>query len=220
VAARSHVFPELILYSRQNDSFTWWVVNRLLFLAAVTSIQRFAMYFLMSAFHLNRDAGIELYANLVIAVGIFTVLSALPGGWLSDRFGTRKMVAVSGLIATAGTLVLLVTTFLPSLPLMYIAGTVIGLGAGLFMTTNWAMGTDLAPAREAGRYLGVSNLAGAGAGMIGGGLGGPIADLINSYAPGLGYFVIFASYALLFLLSSASLFRIHVPVEAEAVPAD
>ena len=54
-------------------------------------------------------------------------------------------------------------------------------------------------------YLGISNLAGAGAGMIGSGIGGPIADYLNGTMPGLGYFCIFGSYGILFLLSVVSL---------------
>ena len=50
------------------------------------------------------------------------------------------------------------------------------MATGLFMTANWALGTDLVPAGEAGRYLGVSNLAGAGAGIVGAGIGGLVAD--------------------------------------------
>jgi hypothetical protein len=41
--------------------------------------------------------------------------------------------------------------------------------------------------------------------MVGSGIGGPIADYLNASLPGLGYFVIFAGYGVLFLLSSASL---------------
>ena len=77
------------------------------------------------------------------------------------------------------------------------------------MTANWAMGTNLVPSKEAGRYLGISNLAGAGAGMIGSGIGGPVADYLNQSTPGLGYFVIFATYAVLFALSVVSLRFIH-----------
>jgi MFS family permease len=75
---------------------------------------------------------------------------------------------------------------------------VFGVGTGLFMTANWAMGTDLIPAGKAGLYLGISNLAGAGAGagMIGKGIGGPVADYLNGVRPGLGYFGIFAAYIL------------------------
>jgi MFS family permease len=195
--------------ARRNASFTWWVVNRLMFLAAVTSIQGFAPYFLMSAFGVTREVGVGLTAKLTMVVGACTLLTALPSGWLSDRFGRKALVGVGGLIAVAGTLILLATTIVPNLPLMYVAGIVIGLAAGLFMTTNWALGTDLVPLEEGGRYLGISNLAGAGAGMIGAGIGGLVADLINRYRPGLGYFVIFAGYALLFALSTVSLLGVR-----------
>ena len=76
---------------------------------------------------------------------------------------------------------------------------------GLFTTTNWALGTDLAPSEEAGHYLGVSNLAGAGAGVVGAGIGGPLADFLDGYRPGLGYFALFGCYGALFLLSAVSL---------------
>jgi len=111
-------------------------------------------------------------------------------------------VALSGLIAAAGTILLLFAT---SLPLVIVSGCIIGMGAGTFMATNWALGTDLVPPQEAGRYLGISNLAGAGAGIVGAGIGGPMADFFNALRPGLGYLVIFAVYAALFLLSVAAL---------------
>jgi hypothetical protein len=41
--------------------------------------------------------------------------------------------------------------------------------------------------------------------MIGAGIGGPVADYLNNYQPGLGYFAIFAGYGLLFLLSTLTL---------------
>ena len=105
----------------------------------------------------------------------------------------------------AGGCLLLGTIWLPSLAMVYTAGMIIGLATGLFMTANWALGTDLVPAGEAGRYLGISNLAGAGSGIIGAGIGGLVADALNAYRPGLGYFAVFASYAVLFALSSLTL---------------
>ena len=195
--------------ARRQGSFVWWVVNRLLFLAAVTSIQGFAPYFLMYAFGVSREAGADMTGSLFGVVGIFMVVTALPGGWLADRIGPKRLVAFGGLVAAVGTVVLLGTIWVPSLPLIYVAGCIIGLAAGLFMTSNWCLGTTLAPAAEAGRYLGISNLAGAGAGMVGAGLGGPIADFLNRYRPGLGYFAIFACYAVLFALSTVSLIRVR-----------
>ena len=51
----------------------------------------------------------------------------------------------SGLIAALGTAVLLGTIWVPNLALIYLGGCILGLAAGLFMTTNWALGTRLVP---------------------------------------------------------------------------
>ena len=191
--------------ARKQASFVWWIVNRLMFLAAVTSIQGSIFYFVMYAFKLTNEAASSLTGSLTSIIGIFIVLTALVSGWISDRIGRTRLVAISGIVAAAGNVLLLVTIWVPNLTIVYIAGTIIGLATGLFMTANWALGTDLVPDSEAGRYLGISNLAGAGAGIIGAGIGGLVADYINHYYMGLGYFAIFAAYALLFALSTVTL---------------
>jgi MFS family permease len=194
--------------ARRHSSFTWWIVNRLLFLAAVTSVQGFAPYFLMYAFGMSREAAASTTGQLMLVVGLFTLLTAVPGGWLADRFGRRPLIALSGIVAAGGTALLLGTIRAPNLILIYVAGSIVGLATGLFVTVNWALGTELAPAAEAGRYLGISNLAGAGAGMIGAGMGGPLADYLNAFRPGLGYFAVFGCYGILFALSAISLVKV------------
>jgi MFS family permease len=189
--------------ARQQTSFIWWVINRLLFLAAVGSIQGFAQYFLSDVLHIPNPA--TMTTVLLGVVAIFLIATALGGGYLSDRFGRKRLVALSGLIAAVGTLLLL---FSRNITLAIVSGSIIGVGAGTFMATNWALGTDLAPPEEAGRYLGISNLAGAGAGIVGAGIGGPMADFFNALRPGLGYLVIFAIYGALFLLSIAALTQV------------
>ena len=76
------------------------------------------------------------------------------------------------------------TIWVPNLSLIYAAGSLLGLATGLFVTTNWALGTRLVPSAEAGRYLGISNLAGAGAGMIGTGLAGRTLIIETATCPG------------------------------------
>jgi MFS family permease len=191
--------------ARRRASFTWWIVNRLMFLAAVTSIQGSVFYFVMYAFKLTDKAASDLTGTMTAIFGFFVLLTALASGWLADRVGRKRLVGISGLVAAAGGFLLLSTIWVPSLAMIYVSGTIIGLATGLFMTANWALGTDLVPDAEAGRYLGVSNLAGAGAGIVGAGIGGLIADQLNAYRPGLGYFAIFASYAVLFALSTLTL---------------
>jgi MFS family permease len=191
--------------AQTHASFGWWVVNRLLFLAAITSIQGFAPYFLMFTFKVTIEAATDMTGQLMLVVGLFTVASAIPSGWLSDRIGQRRLVSISGYLAAVGTFLLMATILVPNQALLYLAGIILGIGTGFFVTTNWAMGTRLTPPDEAGRYLGISNLAGAGAGMIGAGIGGPMADILDRSLPGLGYFIVFGCYGVLFLLSIVSL---------------
>jgi MFS family permease len=195
--------------ARRRASFTWWIANRLMFLAAATSIQGSIFYFVMYAFNISDKAASGLTGTLTAVIGAFIVITALASGWVADRVGSRPLVFLSGLIAAAGGCLLLGTIWLPNLAMVYTAGMIIGLATGLFMTANWALGTDLVPAGEAGRYLGISNLAGAGSGIIGAGIGGLVADALNAYRPGLGYFAVFASYAVLFALSSLTLLGVN-----------
>ena len=112
---------------------------------------------------------------------------------------------MSGIIGAIGTAVAL---SYPSLPVIYVGGSIIGIATGLFFTANWALGTVLVPKAEAGRYLGISNLAGAGAGAVGAYIGGPIADYLTAHAPqvvGAGYVLLFALYGVMFLFSVAAL---------------
>jgi len=194
--------------AQKDPSFTWWVVNRLAFLVGAVNISTFAIYFLQARLGYVREAAAAPASQLILIVGVFILLSTLPAGWLTDRFGEKRMVAAAGLVAVVGTLIALT---IPSLPVIYVGGCIIGISFGLFYTANWALGTLLAPKEEAGRYLGISNLAGAGAGAVGAYIGGPIADFLTAQVPqipGFGYVLLFTVYGLLFLFSILALTQI------------
>lgn len=193
---------------RENPSFTWWVINRLAFLVGAVNLSTFAVYFLQARLGYVKEAAAAPASQLILFVGIFILISTLPAGWLTDRFGEKRMVTIAGLVAVLGTIIAL---SIPSLPVIYVGGCIIGIAAGLFYTANWALGTLLVPKEEAGRYLGISNLAGAGAGAVGAYIGGPIADFVTAQVPqipGFGYVLIFSIYGLLFLFSVLALTQV------------
>ena len=201
--------------ARTNPSFAWWVVNRLAFFVGTTNLSSFAVYFLQGRLGYAEEQAAGPASQLMMVVGVLILISALPSGWLSDRFGHKRLVAISGIVAALGTLILLLS---PSLTPIYIGGSLIGIATGLFFTANWALGTGLVPKEEAGRYLGISNLAGAGAGAVGSYIGGPIADYFTVHVPnqpGLGYVILFAIYGVLFLLSSVTLLKVRPPLGQE-----
>ncbi len=182
--------------ARNQKSFIWWVVTRLMFLAAIGSTRNFTMFFVKDVLKVPNPATVTTYLTAVIFV--FLLITSLLGGYLSDKMGRKKLLAAAGLLAFIGSLLLI---FSRTIPMVMVAGAFLGLGTGTFMSANWALGTDLVPSKDAGRYLGISNLAGAGAGIVGSSIGGPLADYFNAIQPGLGYPVIFALYGGLFLLS-------------------
>ena len=194
--------------AQENQAYTWWVINRLAFLLGATNIATFALFYLQARLGYIEEQAAQPASILLLIVGIFILISALPSGWLADKFGHKRLVKTSGLLAFVGTLIALVA---PSMPLIYIGGTLIGASTGIFFTANWALGTSIVPKAEAGRYLGISNLAGAGAGAIGAYIGGPIADYFTANvpnSPGLGYILLFLIYGILFLFSVFAVTRI------------
>ncbi len=192
---------------RKNPSFTWWTINRLAFLVGVNNLSTFAVYFIQARLGLTGTKAAQPAANLMLVVGAMILIAALPSGWLSDRIGKKKLVIVSGLIATLGTTILLIS---PSMRVLYLGGGFVGLATGMFYTTNWALGTNIVPQEKAASYLGVSNLAGAGAGAIGAYIGGPIADYFTqtTQSSSLGYLILFAIFGVMFLLSTTVVFKV------------
>lgn len=195
--------------ARRYPSFSWWVVNRLAFLIGTTNLAGFAVYFLQARLGLKGEAAAGPASRLMMVVGVLILLCALPSGWLADRVGRKRLVAFSGIAATLGTLTLILA---PNMTVIYVGGGIIGAATGMFFTTNWALGINVVPREEAGRYLGISNLAGAGAGAVGSYIGGPIADYFTvrvPQSPEIGYLLIFTIYAALFLLSVVVLLRVQ-----------
>ncbi len=192
--------------SQVDKSFTWWVINRLAFLVGTTNLSVFAVFYLQERFASLQGASIEgMFGQLMLFVGLAIFISSIPAGWLSDKIGKKPVCAISGALALLGTIVIIVS---PSSTMLYIGGGLIGLATGLFYSASWALGTGLVPKQEAGRYLGIHNLAGAGAGAIGAYIGGPIGD-------GIGFTALMGIFGLLFLISTLALFGIKETVNGD-----
>lgn len=188
---------------RRNSSFTWWVVNRLAFLIGATNMAGFMVFYLQEKFpQFAGEKAAGPASTIIMFVGVFILLTALPSGWLSDRFGKKKLVALSALMVAGGAAFILVAQDLAPI---YVGACLVGGGVGFFYSANWALGTEIVPRDKAGQYLGLSNLAGAGAGAIGAYIGGPIADQ-------MGYVLLMGIYGLVSLFSILALQGIQSPV--------
>ena len=172
-----------------NRDYAWLIASRFVFLLGIYGVQTFAQYYIQDV--MQAPNPVQATGDLMAALAFMLVVWALLGGWLTDKFGPRKVIILASVLAAAGCWLLVNADTLSSLT-MY-AG-VLGAGVGLYLTASWALASHLAPKEQAGKFLGLTNLATAGASAFSKLMGVPI-DLANNAYPGR-----FLGYSGLFLL--------------------
>jgi MFS family permease len=188
-----------------HPAYRWLIASRFVFLLGIYDIQVFAQYYIRDV--IKAPNPVALTGNLLAAITLALIAFALAGGWLGDRFGHKRVLYFASGIGSLGCLLLLAART-PERLLLF--GAVLGVGIGLFLTSNWALANTHAPVGSAGRYLGMTNLATAGAGAMGR-LGGPLIDLLNNASPGAfnGYLAMFVFGAICAILSVVLLRRVR-----------
>ena len=187
---------------KASPDFILFLVSRLLILMAMATLQTFALYFLMDVVGVANPA--EVAGDLLIVVGICLLAVVYPAGRLSDRIGRRPVVVSSGFLGALGILLLF---FAHSYGYIIFCGGLLGISTGAFMSSNWALATDLVPKGEEARYLGLTNLATAGGAALAR-LIGLAMDPLNAYSPGLGYKVMLGACFIYFVVGSSLLMKI------------
>jgi MFS family permease len=205
---------------RRYADYVWLLVSRLFILVGVNLISNFALYFIRDVIVPGAPdperAATELTGVLLALIAVAILVLSYPAGYISDRLGRKPLVVLSGLLGMLGSFLLCFAHGRTLLTLSGFAvsdvlafGSVLGLSLGLFLSADWAWATDLVPDDEAGRYLGISNLATAGAGVVSGFLGGPLIDVFNARQPNQGYLALFAAAFACFLLGTIVLRRVR-----------
>lgn len=211
-------------------SFMWLMASRLLILMGLVGIQTFVFFYFNDVFFGgDRQATIKATYTLLGLVIVCSLAVALPAAWASDRIGRRPFILVGGLIGAAGLLMLVFShnqLLPPQLvqPLAHalkvpelaaqatLVGVLIGIGYGLFYSVDWAFIQDVIPRDEAGLFMGFSNIATAGSGIIARFVGGFLLDPFNAGPhifglPG-GYPVIFSVFCAWLLLGALLILKV------------
>ncbi len=191
---------------RENASYWWLIGERMLFLLGIYGMQTFAQYYLQDVLRVPDPP--KQTGDLLAALTISMVILVLLAGRLTDRYGAKRILSVGTFIAAGGMLLMLLARDMRGLTVF---GSVLGAGIGLFLTSNWALANSLAPQQEAGKYLGLTNLATAGSAALSR-LEGPVLDSLNAAWPDawVGYRGLFIFGAVCMLLSLFFLRKIHV----------
>lgn len=112
-------------------------------------------------------------ARLTSIWGLGFFLTMLGGLWLVRKAGKKAAANVGAVVAAAGFALIIVSGFAQSVPLLWGAVFVLGLGGGVMTVSNLSFMLDMTVAQAAGLYMGawgVANFAGQAFGNIASGL--------------------------------------------------
>lgn len=157
---------------RYRDFRIVWISIACLFLGYQIIHSR-EMYFIEQHFGMNASKAAGTLACIVAIQGIITVVGIIVSGPLSDRFGRKPFVLISGIGIAAS---LAVTAFTPSVPVFEIVyGGVFGLALGILNGVVSPVTADALPSKEeVGKDMGLINLSQ----LIPQALGAPLGSLI------------------------------------------
>jgi len=163
----------------REHSFLWLVGSRLAILTAGAILLNLATFYLARSQSLTESQTGEAYLMLVALVGIATVLAVLPSARISDRIGRKKVIYAS---CAVGAIAMAVIAAAPNMPVAYVGAVAYGISGGIFLAVDWALMTDIIPKASSGRYMGMSNVATASAGIFAIAIGGTVMDVVGGPA--------------------------------------
>ena len=160
----------------RERSFVWLVASRLAILMAGGVLTNLAIFYLARSQGMSQEDSGNSFNIMVGLVALGTVITVIPAARLSDRIGRKKVIYVSCVIGAVGVSLVATAT---SFPLALVGSVTYGLSAGIFLAVDWALMTDIIPKASSGRYMGLSNVATASAGVLAIAVGGTIMDVVG-----------------------------------------
>jgi MFS family permease len=165
----------------RERSFLWLVGSRWFVLMGANMLVNFAVFYLAQTFGLTREETGSTNILLLAATVIGNVTTVIPAGRLSDRIGRKPVIYLACVVGGVG---MAVAAVAPVIPVAVAGAALFGAGVGMFLAVDWALMTDIIPKASSGRYMGISNVATATAGIVAVMTGGLLLDGIND---ALGY---------------------------------
>ncbi|KQW05541.1 hypothetical protein ASC66_11135 [Leifsonia sp. Root4] len=153
-------FGSFVFNPVKHKDFGWTWLTKFLVMFGYAGIATFLPFYLTQQFALGEQEAIGIILMSNLASMLAMAVSGPIGGILSDKFGVRRpFVAVAGGIMAIG---LVVLAFAPSIEMVIVAQTIIGFGAGSFMSVDTALATQVLPNQnDTAKDLGVLNMANA-----------------------------------------------------------
>ncbi|HYN87027.1 MAG TPA: MFS transporter [Ardenticatenaceae bacterium] len=181
--------------------FYWVLITRGLVTMGIYSVINFFLFFLQDVIRVPDPAQqASLLVGIIIAAGIPTSIVA---GALSDRFGRKRLVYLSGGLMALVSLIYIAVAAYPSLAFTFVMGGLFGLGYGAYQAVDWALAVDVLPGGEdAAKDMGIWHVALVLPQILAPAISGLTLNALKEHSLLLGYTVVFALAAFWFLLGT------------------
>jgi Na+/melibiose symporter-like transporter len=202
VSPLATVLNSFKISTKVKTPFILFLVASFLIFSAWNTMLAHALYYFQDVLHVSSPA--EIAGNLIIAMGVGLLAVVYFAGLLTDKIGRRPVIVGAGFLGALGTIALYFST---NLWQVLLCGMLLGMCAGAWVSSQWALATDLVGKTEAGKYIGLVNLSVAVAGVLSR-LIGPLIDALNAGGTHSGYQVMLLVCVIYFLAGSVILLRV------------
>lgn len=204
------VLRRFLFNPARYPDLSWVLLARLLLMMGIWGVFYFLQYyfddvlggpgvktlFFGTAFSGEQFNGALFQPALLIAA----LPTSLIAGWISDHYGRKGLVYLSGAVMSV---VCLIFIFFPSQGLALLAGACFGIGYGAYSSVDWALTCDvLPPTDEAGKFLGLWSAMGIIPQVVGITVGAVILQLLRDLPNHFGYTVLFLVTVVYFVLGT------------------
>ena len=195
------------------SDFVWVFFTRFLVMMGTFTVQEFLQYYMRDVIRDFRLFGMPVATGAEGAVSFFiltlligALISTLTAGVLSDKYGRKTMVYISG--ALQGFVVAILMIF-SDYSLTVMLGIIFGLGYGAYKSVDFALATDVLPSEDYAKDMGVWHIAEVLPQMLATPFAGFFLDAFQKIGkaptvnlPNLGYTVIFAMAVVYFFFGT------------------
>ena len=198
----------------RHSDFAWVFFTRLLVTMGIFTVQEFIQYYLgdvigapfvLAGLGKVADTAESAVSFFLPALLLGAIITTLVAGVLSDRYGRKPMVYLSGALMGV---VCLVFILVQNFTVAVLMGIVFGLGYGAYESVDWALASDVLPStNDYAKDMGVWHVAMVLPQVIATPVAGLLLDRFQSVGasrsiPHLGYTVIFLVAVVYFLFGS------------------
>jgi MFS family permease len=158
----------------RERSFMYLVGSRFFILGGSAFLIALAVPYLERALGMADpdDRAVWILAITGIAA-LCTAVATIPAARLSQRYGRKRLIYAAAATSATG---MVICAFAPSVWLLVVGASLVGVGGGSFLAVDWALMTDIIPLAASGRYMGIANIANAISGPLAIILVGPVMD--------------------------------------------